>query len=235
MAARFSCAILPHSNWLLPHPLAYLRLVSTTFDSAQLDLDDFARLGLAIPCGVPKRQAEHLAGRCCAQYALHLLTGQAGVPSVNPDRSPSWPNGIVGAITHTQGWAAAIVARQQHWQALGLDAESALTCERADRLARQLFTPQEQQHYQQQSPNQRATLATLTFCAKESLFKALYPLVGQPFYFQDAQLLQYTTDGHFHMQLLADLSADWQQGCQISGQFAWHAERLLTLIAIPAP
>ena len=41
------------------------------------------------------------------------------------DRAPQWPAGLVGSITHTVGYSAAVVARQGSLLSLGIDAESA--------------------------------------------------------------------------------------------------------------
>ena len=43
---------------------------------------------------------------------------------------------------------------------------------------------------------------SLTFSAKESLFKALYPLVLRHFYFQDAEVLDVDDSGRLRLRLL---------------------------------
>ena len=60
---------------------------------------------------------------------------------------------------------------------------------------------------------------TLTFSLKESLFKALYPLTRQRFYFEHAELLEWSVEGYARLRLLTDLSADWQAGRELEGQF----------------
>ncbi|MBB3101707.1 4'-phosphopantetheinyl transferase family protein [Azomonas macrocytogenes] len=232
-ALALSCGIQLQTDWPLPCPLPGIWLSSTDFEPTQLDLRDFERLGIAVPRGVPKRQAEYLAGRCCARESLLQLTGQPTIPGKTADRAPCWPPGVVGSITHTHGWAAAMTAWASDWQALGLDAEILMSTARADHLAREILTPGEYAHYRNQPESQRGFLATLTFSLKESLFKALYPLVGKHFYFQDAELLTHTLDGQARMRLLLDLSAQWRTGSELTGQFALQDERLLSLIAVP--
>ena len=105
---------------------------------------------------------------------------------------PQWPHGIVGSITHGAGWAGVVVARQREWRGLGLDIERMLVCERADRLAGEILTPSELEAFASLGDHDRAELVTRTFSLKESLFKALYPLVKQRFYFQDAEVLEAT-------------------------------------------
>lgn len=60
---------------------------------------------------------------------------------------------------------------------------------------------------------------TLTFSLKESLFKTLYPLTLQRFYFEHAELLEWSADGLARLRLLTDLSAEWRHGAELSGQF----------------
>src|SRR5690606_8093542 len=103
-------------------------LVSCTFDPSHLAADDFQRAGIeqsaSLQRSVAKRQAEYLAGRVCARAALQRLDGRDYVPGTHEDRSPIWPAGIHGSITHGKGWAAAVVAAEGACQGLGLDQES---------------------------------------------------------------------------------------------------------------
>lgn len=228
------CCTVPDDRWPLPRPLPGVRLLSTRFDPTQLDPEDFARWGIPAPNGVSKRQAEFLAGRLCARQALQGLTGEPAVPAVAADRSPCWPAGVVGSITHGAGWAGVVVARSHDWRGLGLDVEKCLASERADRLAGEILTGDELQGYAALSDAARAHRVTLTFSLKESLFKALYPLVGQRFYFQDAELVASDADGYARLRLLSDLSAQWRRGAELEGQFALFEDYLLTLVSIPA-
>ena len=75
---------------------------------------------------------------------------------------------------------------------------------------------------------------TLTFSVKESLFKALYPIVQQRFYFEHAEVLEWTEDGHIRLRLLADLSSEWRNGTELDAQFAVKDGQLLSLVSIQA-
>ena len=184
--------------------------------------------------GVSKRQAEFLAGRLCALEAIRGLTGKPFVPPVGEDRAPQWPQGIVGSITHSAGWAGVVAGHRQHWDGVGLDIERLLTPERADRLASEILTPSELEGYALMSLSERAALVTRTFSLKESLFKALYPLVRQRFYFQDAAVAEVTQHGTARLHLLIDLPGDWRKGAELDGQFATFDGYLLSLVCIPA-
>jgi enterobactin synthetase component D len=221
-------------HWPLPQRLPGVQLLSTRFDSAQLEPEDFDRCAIAPAPGVAKRQTEYLAGRLCAREALLRLTGIAHVPTTGADRAPQWPASITGSISHGHGWAGAIVAQDQAWRGLGLDVEKLLPTARAERLAAEILTPAELLRLQELPAEQRAQRISLTFSSKESLFKALYPLVQRHFYFQDAELLEVAADGSLSLRLLVDLHPDWPAGSQLAGQFAEFEGYLLSLVAIPA-
>jgi enterobactin synthetase component D len=228
------CCPALNAHWPLPQTLAGVQLISACFDPALLGAEDFSRCAIAPVAGVAKRQSEYLAGRLCAREALRRLTGAAEVPTVGSDRAPQWPSGLVGSITHGKGWAAAVVALRRDWRGLGLEVEQPLPASRAERLAAEILTPAELLRLQTLPAEQRAWRVSLTFSLKESLFKALYPLVLRRFYFQDAELLHHSDNGGARLRLLLDLADDWPAGSELGGQFAAVDGHLLSLVGIPA-
>ena len=63
-----------------------------------------------VAMAVPKRQQEFLAGRLCAHAALcELGMPRMALPS-RADRTPAWPDPVVGSITHSERHCAAAVA-----------------------------------------------------------------------------------------------------------------------------
>lgn len=219
-------------HWLLPWPLADARMVSLHFSPSALQSTDFQMQGIVPIDGQRKRQSEYLAGRLCAREALYRLNGQVAVPGISADRAPQWPAGISGSITHSHSWAAAVAARKHSWQSIGLDAEGHLSAKRARRLQTTLLTPDECQRLQHLPDDVQIQRINLSFSLKESLFKALYPLTGVRFYFQDAELLECTEDGQAQLQLLTDLSPQWLAGRKLKGSFRLLETHLLTLVAI---
>lgn len=221
-----------------PQALPGLVMRSCAFDPALLAADAFVQHGIPAPASiqrsVAKRQAEYFAGRLCARDALLALTGRADVPALGDDRAPLWPDGVSGSISHSHGLAAALVADQRQWRGLGLDLEEPLATPRALKLAAEILTPEELRRLAAFTPEQQAARITLTFSIKESLFKALYPLVGTRFYFQDAELLEADDDGRARLRLLIDLSAEWRAGRELGGWHCLFRERLLSLVAVEA-
>ncbi len=228
-----ACCTPLQDHWPLPFVLPGVRLLSTRFDPDRLDPEDFVRWGLAPMKAVNKRQAEFLAGRICAYEALRKTTGVPCIPAVGEDRSPCWPGGVVGSITHGAGWAAVVAARSEQWRGLGLDVERLLPAARAERLAEEILTPWELQRCAELDEAQRALRVTLTFSIKESLFKALYPLVKTRFYFQEAELIHQGADGRARLRLLNDLSDEWTTGTELEGQFAQFEDYVLSLVSVP--
>ena len=72
---------------------------------------------------VPERAAEFAAGRQCARRALAELGIMNFALVAGADRRPTWPDSIVGSITHTTGLCAAVVGRRSHFRGLGVDSE----------------------------------------------------------------------------------------------------------------
>ncbi|WP_439864283.1 4'-phosphopantetheinyl transferase family protein [Pseudomonas antarctica] len=233
-----ACCTPLDAHWPLPEPLPGTVFLSTRFDPTLLSAGDFQRSAVPPPASiqrsVAKRQAEFLAGRLCARAALQQLDHLDCVPAIGEDRAPVWPGHISGSITHSTGHAAAIVGHKAQWRGLGMDLENVLTLERAERLAGEILTADELQRMASVPREQIALLVTLTFSVKESLFKALYPIVLKRFYFEHAEVVQWSESGRVRLRLLTDLSAEWGYGRELEGQFAVDGEQLLSLVAVGA-
>ena len=87
------------------------------------DLNLFPEEAALVQSAVRKRRCEFAAGRYLARRALRGL----GVPPRpilrGPNREPTWPDGVVGSITHCSGYCAATVASTDVIEAIGIDAE----------------------------------------------------------------------------------------------------------------
>lgn len=197
----------------------------------RLEGNDFNQAGITLPpslkTAINKRKTEYLAGRWCAREALRQI-GSEGLPGLNSDRSPAWPSGTLGSITHSHGIAEVMVGDTERWLTIGLDTEQWVNPERAARLERELLTEEELKSLAGMSPLQRANRLTLIFSAKESLFKALYPLTGKRFYFHDAVRRQPNS-----LTLLRTLSPEWPKGTQIPFRWRERQHSVLSWIALP--
>jgi len=148
---------------------------------------------------VPRRAVEFAAGRALARAALADLGAPVGPIGVGVRREPLWPQGIVGSITHCEGFAAAVTARRQHVEAVGIDAEPARRV-----LPTALIR-------NTSSAAERASAGALgpfgplvVFCAKEATFKAWYPLTGRWLGFQDVVIGLMPSDRRFTVRVLRE-------------------------------
>lgn len=175
----------------------------------------------------PRRRAEWLAGRRCASEALRLLTGQGACPGMAPDRSPLWPGGTLGSISHSGDMAVAIAARAGACLAMGIDIERVMSGQAANEIASEALTPRERRHLTD------SFSVTLAFSAKESLFKALHPLLRRPMSFQLSELIAWGDQGTARLRLVEELSPDFPAGCEIAARFMQLGDLLLTRVLIP--
>ncbi|MEU9332601.1 4'-phosphopantetheinyl transferase superfamily protein [Streptomyces sp. NPDC048290] len=136
---------------------------------------------------VPKRRREFATVRVCARAAMEGL-GVPPRPVLPGERgAPGWPDGLLGSMTHCEGYAAAALAREGDLVSLGIDAEPhgplpegvleavALPAER-DRLTR-LAALRPGLHWDR-----------LLFSAKESVYKAWFPLTRAWLDFSEADI-----------------------------------------------
>ena len=99
------------------------------------------------------------------------------------DRQPVWPESLIGSITHTQGFCAAVVAERARLIGVGVDSEVAGALKRA--LWPSICVAAETAWLGALLPVERAAAATLIFSAKEAFFKCQYPVVGEWLNFHD--------------------------------------------------
>ncbi|KJF72848.1 4'-phosphopantetheinyl transferase family protein [Agrobacterium arsenijevicii] len=179
---------------------------------------------------VPRRKAEFIAGRRCAAEAIRRLIGRAAFPGMGEDRAPIWPEGVVGAISHSHGRAIALAGSSERFCGIGIDIERLLNEEEARDIAPQALTASERHSL---GNDIDPFMTGLIFSAKESLFKALYPSVKRFFFFEAAELSGYDGAGSASLQLTADLGGKWRKGTEIPFRFCRFQGFLLTRIILP--
>lgn len=155
---------------------------------------------------VEKRHRELRAGR----HAAHLALARAGcvdhaAPILRgPRNEPLWPAGWVGAITHADTWVGAAVAPRARAAGIGVDVESLSRTVGSD-ITHLVCLPDEVP-WVAGHPDRLRTL----FSAKETVFKALFPIGGVFLDFKDARLRWQggapEVAGTFEAELLVDAS-----------------------------
>ncbi|WP_082859190.1 4'-phosphopantetheinyl transferase [Microbulbifer sp. Q7] len=174
-------------------PGSGVRVVRCAFDTDRYQPGLFTELSIAMPesiaRSVPKRQAEFLAGRYAASLALQYLS-PADVGStqvgIGERRNPLWPDGVVGSISHADGTAVCAVSVRTELDYLGIDREVIMPAGVCGEVAPVVSSRPERERLCAGGLSEQAVI-TLIFSAKESLFKALYPLVHDYFGFEVAE------------------------------------------------
>jgi 4'-phosphopantetheinyl transferase EntD len=125
-----------------------------------------------------RRRREFTTARRCAHAALGRL-GQRPSPVLHDERgAPQWPAGVVGAITHCSGYRAAAVASSRHVASLGMDAAPNRPLPDIDMLKVIASGPERDRLGQLTAEDPGMCWDRLLFSAKESVYKAWYPLTG---------------------------------------------------------
>ena len=127
----------------------------------------------------PKRRREFALGRACARAALAALDHGDAVIGRHDNGAPYWPDGVVGSITHTSGYAAALVADAARFSGVGLDAERVGGV--TSNLWPRLFDADECDVLERLDEQGRKLAATLFFSAKEASYKAWEMKTALPF------------------------------------------------------
>ncbi len=178
---------------------------------------------------VESRMREFTTGRSCARRALRRL----GLPEApilrGPSREPLWPPGAVGSITHCPLYCAAAVARRADFLTLGIDAEvhDRLPAGVADRVLLD-----EERHWLARAPA-GTHWDRVMFSAKESVYKAWFPLSGKWLGFEEATVTVAPDEGTFQVCLRVAPPASTGLGLtDFSGRFLVADGLILTAIAL---
>jgi 4'-phosphopantetheinyl transferase EntD len=183
-----------------------------------------------VAAAVPKRVLEFATGRWCARKALEEK-GIEGFPLLaDANRAPVWPRGIVGSITHTDGFCAAAIGHRDAFAGIGIDAE--IDGKVGRELWSDLFTIEEIDRLEHWSEPRRASMATVMFSAKESFYKAQYSFTSAWLDFTSAAV---SIEGdRWHLQLVDPGSAFARLEQPIRGRFAISDRYVVTAVAIHA-
>jgi 4'-phosphopantetheinyl transferase EntD len=180
---------------------------------------------------VAKRRNEFITVRHCAREALGDL-GFPPVPILKGDKGePCWPEGVVGSLTHCEGFRGAVVGRVGDVRSVGIDAEPHDVLPKG--VLDAISLPQERQELTQLPAGMHWD--RILFCAKEATYKAWFPLTHRWLGFEDAHVT-FTVDGSgrsggFRSQILIDPTAESGAPLQaLSGR--WSVSQGLVLTAI---
>lgn len=166
-------AVFPHSG----HSTIFIAGISDRCDQL---------LNVERPCAEGRgrrRREEFSSGRYCARRAMAARGMPLGAVLIGASRSPVWPAGTCGSLTHSRQLAGAAVS--DSLSGLGLDIEhfGRLSVRAAERI----LTEPESQALHALAPD-FLRLATIVFSAKESVYKAIYPIAGLYVGYREVQI-----------------------------------------------
>ena len=169
-------------------PLAGYTIQQIDFDPATFQPEDLFWLPYhaSLTGWGRKRQAEHLAGRIAAAYALREV-GEKRLPAIGDQRQPLWPTPWFGSISHCGQRALAVIADRP----VGVDIERRFTPQLAAELESSIISPAEKTALLRSGLPFPLAL-TLAFSAKESGFKATPTASQRALGFDDFQIVEVT-------------------------------------------
>lgn len=206
---------------LLPPPIAAVE----RFDDEQ-PVELFPEEEALVGNAVAKRRVEFGTARWCAREAMRLLD-VAPVPILSgPKREPLWPEGLVGSLTHCAGYRAAALARKTDFQTIGIDAEPHAAA--PDGVLEAIAIPAELARMPGlKADEEKICWDRLLFSAKESTYKAWYPVTRRWLGFEDADITL-NADGTFHSRILLPDSPI----AGFDGKWLVQGDVLVTAIAV---
>lgn len=181
----------------------------------------------AVATAFEKRRREFIQGRTCARRALRQLGYDGLAVPVGSGREPVWPRDVVGSITHCRGFTGAAVAREAQVSSIGIDAEldEPLPHEIIDLVA---LRGEQEWLGVQDDPGWDRVL----FSAKESTYKAWYPVARRWLGFEDAFVRFNLDDASFTAEILLPKHELNNGPAFFEGRFR-RTEDLVLTVAVP--
>jgi 4'-phosphopantetheinyl transferase EntD len=183
---------------------------------------------------VEPRRREYAAVRSCARACLGRL-GYGPVPILpGLGGAPSWPAGVLGSMTHCAGYAAAAVGPLPQISAIGIDAEPDAPL--PDGVLDLIATPAERDRLAVTQRPGGPNWDRLLFSAKEAVYKAWFPLVGEWLDHQEAEIRFHPQERTFTAQLSRDgLIIDRRQIHRLHGRWIRKHGILATAVVLDHP
>ncbi|MEO0911427.1 MAG: 4'-phosphopantetheinyl transferase superfamily protein [Pseudomonadota bacterium] len=185
----------------------------------------------AISRAAPKRKREFAAGRLAARRAMAAL-GHANEPlPMASDRTPVWPEGLVGGISHTDRICLAVAARRESVAALGIDVEGATAL--SQDLWDTVLTPSDQSLLRSFPRSERGLMAKIIFSAKECTYKCQYAISRKLFGFDQVDITL-DIEGKRFWAVFNEAAEPFQKSDCLAGNFALDHGLIVTGMSLDA-
>jgi 4'-phosphopantetheinyl transferase EntD len=197
--------------------------------------EELAAVSAATPARVAEfRTVRVLARRAMARLALEVGHGAADHPLLPDARgAPAWPPGLVGSMTHTGEYRAALVAPAGTYAGIGLDAE--LSRELPAQVRELVCRPEERRMIEVLERRDPTTpWGCVVFSAKESVYKAWNPLTGLWLDYEDIAVRLDAEQRTFRARLTGSRSPA-RSRLMAGLRGAWSADDALTVTTAVLP
>jgi 4'-phosphopantetheinyl transferase EntD len=183
---------------------------------------------------VDRRRREFATVRACARAALARL-GLPAVPILPGQRgAPVWPEGVVGSMSHCDGYRVCALARGADLAAIGVDAEPN---EPVPDGVLEAVSDAAERAWVAELAVARPDVAwdRLLFSAKEAVYKAWSPLTRRWLDFSEATVTVDPGAGTFVARLLVDgRTAGGHRLTGFEGRWLATPDLLLTTVCVPS-
>jgi 4'-phosphopantetheinyl transferase EntD len=180
------------------------------------------------PRAIDKRRREFAAGRAAARVAMAASGMVPAAVGMAPDRSPVWPKGVTGGITHTRNCALAALGSELALGGIGIDVEERTPLKA--QLVSEICTDAERTWLSGRPESH--ILAKLIFCAKEAAYKCQFPVSRKVFGFDVLDTDFNMENNRFTARFTRDVKP-FSAGDRIDGHFAEGAGLILTGATLP--
>jgi 4'-phosphopantetheinyl transferase EntD len=180
----------------------------------------------------PHRIKEYSAGRTAAGNAMAQL-GVNPIPRLPVEgRLPQWPAGITGSITHSGEYALTAVASLSDYSGVGLDLEKITGF--PEKVFRRISLPEEKEWVYGLGSDSIPWASAFLFSAKESFYKAQYPLTHARLGFHDVLITPGAEEGTFLAEYKIEIPAGYPGISSFTGKYLILDDYILTLCLLKA-
>lgn len=182
---------------------------------------------------VQKRLEEFAAGRMCARLLLREFGIHDFALEVGAHRQPLWPIDLVGSITHTTGFCAAVAAPKNHLRSVGIDTEIAGSVKTS--LWPGICTALETAWLRSLPESEQLAAATLIFSAKEAFYKCQFAFTQERLSFHDVSVdLPAWGEKRGGFRIVANRCIEFERhaALPLPGQYLFHEQFISSGIAL---
>lgn len=169
-----------------------VKIVMIEWNGQTVQLDSFQAENFCLPPSIQRsvvrRQAEFFYGRFCAKRSLSMIGVGTSTVAIGSRGEPIWPLGVLGSISHTLKYAAAVALPSAGVLGVGIDIEHLHAFRSERKMLDLVFGPEEISYIARQPGAACDGLFAIAFSAKEAFYKAAYPTVRAYFDFSAVEV-----------------------------------------------